>query len=238
MRPIPLSVLMLCVLIPRVHAGEVEEVSGGDALVRAVQASPLSLGEAMQIAYGGDRQPISAAFLLDASDQLLLRAILRVVDGAETAFEEWVGPVHAAGWIPHRRALEGPSALARAERRWRGAKDNPQLMRRAVKGAVGAQEPPAATDVALAVQIELHAGEARALLRVGKNGMVRGLVFDPEAATYSRVDPGPSPERAAFEAPSLPPLDVADAVWFNVEGEPTLEAWRGSPVLVVITDPG
>ncbi len=240
MRTVPLAVLLVGVFLSMSPARAAEPEAGAteDPLLQAVLACPLSLREATISAFHADRRLIAAEFVLGTDERLLLRATVRVSEGEASVYESWLGLVHAAGWVPSRRTLEEGAELDEARRQWARVARDPQLLSRALAGAVRTDERPGPADVALSIATTEECGEPLVALRIGVDGRLRGLTFDPDSETYRLTAPTPIPDRVSHEAAALPSLDVVDGTWFNVEEAPTLDAWRGSPVLVVITDPG
>ena len=238
MRAISLVFLMIFLLSSPAYAGDPEKSPAKDALLAAALECPLTLAEAMASAYGADRRPVRAELVLDTEDRLLMRATVRIAKQDDASFEAWVGLVHAAGWMPHKRAITEEHQIAEAAREWALLEADPNLLRKALKGAVRTEERLGPAEVALSIAPVERDGKTTISLRIGVNDRVRGLRFDPQTSIYALENPTAAPERVSYEAPTLPALDVADGTWFNVEEPPTLRGWLGSPSLVVVTDPG
>ena len=235
-----LLVVTLVLPLAAVWAEEPQEVDADETLRRAVAACATDLVDAMSLAYGSGRHPLEAGFVMDTSDRLLLRALVRVKTKDRTSYEAWTGPVHDGGWIPLRRVLEDEAAVARARRLAARLDVDPQAFRNALGAALRTEEhPERPADVVLSATLVARGDESVVRLRVGADGRVRALTFDVATSKLAEVALGEAPKRVPPEARSLPELEVPDGTWFNTEGRtPTLAGWRGSPVLVLVTDPG
>jgi len=233
-----IAALVACLLVSPAHAGDPVAETKSDPLLEAVIACPISLAQALTPAYGVGRQPLRAEFLLDTDGKLLLRAVVRVQSGEEAAFEEWLGPVHAAGWIPRARELTEATELAEATAQAASLESDKKLLGKVLEGATRTEDRPAPGEVALSITPTTQDGRTTVLLRVGVKGTVRGLRFDPTTSTYAVEDPAPTPKPVRQETPTLHALAGADGTWFNVDTAPTFKSRRGSPILVVVTDPG
>ena len=235
MRFVPLCLFLGLLAAPAFAEDRAAEV---DPLVEAVRACKLSLREAMGPTYSDEGQPLGATFALDQEGRLLLRATVRVVANDDAWFETWTGFVHAGGWVPHKTKIEADAAFDDAARRWALLGQHTGKIRNALRFAVPGEEHAGPAEVVLSIDPVRVDGNVMLDMRVVTKGEARGLRYDVATKTYELRQAVPLPKPVSFEAPPLPSWADIDGTWFNVDELPTPESWRGSPVLVVITDPG
>lgn len=238
MRFISLIPLCLGLLALAAHAEEAPQEKAADPLLAAVRACPLALGEAMGPTYANRGQPLGAEFRLDQKGRLVLRALVRVMADDDAWFEEWTGFVHGGGWVPHRQKITSDERFEEAARRWALLERNSGKIRNALRFAVPGAEHVGPAETVLSVYPTRVDAKLAIDMRVVAKGRIRGLRYEPETRTFELRDAPPAPKRVTFDAPPLPALGTIEGTWFNVESKPGFAAWKGRPLLVVITDPG
>ena len=209
-----------------------------DSLVEAARSNRVGLAGALERAYGSERRPLRARLLLDTRGRLMMEAWVRVVEKDEARYERWLGPLEDAGWIPARHALDDAALVEEAAALWASLEARKGILRTVLRDAVATEESTGPAELALGIApVPSEQGGDLALL-AAVDGELRHLRFEADGSTYTVGTSASEPEPVPHETRTLPPLEVPEGRWFQLEQPPSAETWQGKPLLVVVTDPG
>lgn len=206
------------------------------ALVEAAKSARMSITDALSIAYNLRRRPLQAELRLDQHGRLVLRATIREADEKNERFEDWTGPVGAAGWAPVRRPLTAGNDLQLAKQA-AALVANKQLLRQAILAAERTDERAGPGDRVLGVRPIALGRRTHLRVTLLDGDRIEQRTFDPKESTFSAATVSPTPKRLELPALVAPPLPTKDVTWFNVEKDSPVLG-KGRPTLVVITNPG
>lgn len=224
---------------PGLSAAEVRD----RVLCARVVSSPCALLAAVEQAIASGRLALDAAFELDEADVLSIHVTTVGSAGEVTDFERLTGWVNEECWAPWRKPLTDSLDVARAARCQTLLAQTQTTLGHVLAQLACAQRPAKGSlpGVPLSIRPSLVAGKPYFAGRASIEGAPWEVSQDFASGHVLELRP-PEYVRAREEAARrwlgkrLPELDVQGARWLNVEVPPTLAGWKGSPVLVVLTN--
>lgn len=221
--------------------GAESEEEADRRLCALVAESPVALEAAVREVAALGRRVLGARFLAGAAGLEL--EVLAFDPEGPGAFERLRGPVEATGWRREVQAPPPPADLVRAARFEALLGLSAIAVDEALRRALAARDPEGRRAVRLVAFEPRREGES---VRMACTVVVEGLPW----TTWHGADGGlqelrPPPYVAAraeaarrWKGKELPEVDFAQGEWINVDEPVRLARWRGSHVLVALTDPG